>query len=69
MSSSSTGAEASPNTYILGGDDGAPREAIELSRLNHAPLLDPQLDLEREHLRYAAWVRSNYAHVVDALSG
>ena len=70
--STHTGAEASPNTYIVqhvGGGDGAPREAIELSRLNHAPLLDPMLDLEREHLKYSQWVRSNYAHVVDALSG
>ena len=67
--STHTGAEAAPNTYILGGIDGAPREAIELSPLNHAPLLDTNVDLEKEHLRYAGWVRSTYAHVVDALSG
>ena len=70
--STHTGAEASPNMYIVQhveGVDGAPREAIELSRLNHAPLLDPFVDLEKEHLKYAQWVRSNYAHVVDALSG
>ena len=31
-----TGAEAAPNTYIVGSVDGAPREAVELSPLNHA---------------------------------
>ena len=64
-----TGAEAAPNTYIIGGVDGAPREAIELSRLNHAPLLDQTIDLDKEFLRYSSWVRSTYASVVDALSG
>jgi len=55
--------------YIVGGEDGAPREAIELSPLNHAPLLDPSVDLDKEYMRYSSWVRSSYAHVVDALSG
>ena len=50
-------------------EDGAPREAIELSPLNHAPLLDPSVDLDKEYMRYSSWVRSSYAHVVDALSG
>ena len=56
-----TGAEASANTYIVGGVDGAPREAVELGRGNHAPLLEPSLDLEKEHLKYSSWVRSTYA--------
>jgi hypothetical protein len=64
-----TGEAAPPNTYLIGGVDGLPREPIELHVRNHAPLLDASLDLDQEHLRYSSWVRSTYAHVVDALSG
>ena len=64
-----TGEHAPPNTYVIGGSNMLPRELLELTRMNHAPLLDPFIDLDTEYLRYSGWVRSTYAHIVDALSG
>ena len=36
---------------------------------NHALTLEPSMDMKTEYVKYAGWIRSNYAHVVDALSG
>jgi hypothetical protein len=57
-----------PNVYTGVFEDGE-RFSLTLTRSNHAPVLDPLVDLGPEHLKYVAWVRSTFSFVVDALSG
>jgi hypothetical protein len=57
-----------PNVYTGVFEDGE-RLSLTLTRSNHAPVLDPSVDMGPEHLKYVAWVRSTFSFVVDALSG
>ena len=57
-----------PNRYKATDEKGAPF-VVNLTPANHAQILDCALDLRTEHAKYARWVRSSYAFVVDALSG
>ena len=56
------------NTYA-GTLNGKEALSVELTRHNHAPVLDPSMEIGVEYLKYAGWIRSTYSFVVDALSG
>ena len=60
--------EKIPNMYTL-AIKGSPEVMVVLTSANHAAVLEPALNMRAEYSKYCAWIRSNFAVVVDALSG
>ena len=60
--------DGEPNTYAC-TVDGVEEPRVVLTRLNHALVLEPAMDMQSEYVKYGGWIRSNYSFVIDALSG
>ena len=57
------------NAYSATFEGAEDERRVVLAKGNHALVLEPTMDMQTEYAKYAGWIRSNFAFVVDALSG